>query len=75
MLLAKIIFNSVISTKGAKFMTADISIFYLMNLLKRSEYVKLNLADIPTEVIEEYSLPGKATTDGNVYVDVQKMIY
>ena len=27
MLLAKIIFNSVISTKGAKFMTADISIF------------------------------------------------
>ena len=47
MLLAKILFNSVISTKGAKFMTGDIKNFYLMTPLKRKEYVKLRLADIP----------------------------
>ena len=33
MLVAKIIFNSVVSTKGAKFMTMDISNFYLMTPL------------------------------------------
>ena len=59
MLLAKILFNSVISTKGAKFMTADISNFYLMTPLKRSEYVKLNLTDVPGEVIAEYGLKEK----------------
>jgi hypothetical protein len=34
MLAAKILFNSVISTNGAKFMTMDVSNFYLMTLLK-----------------------------------------
>ena len=43
MLVAKILFNSVISTKGAKFMTADISNFYLNTPLKRPEYVRLSL--------------------------------
>jgi hypothetical protein len=35
MLVAKILFNSVISTRGARFMTLDISNFYLMTPLKR----------------------------------------
>jgi hypothetical protein len=34
MLVAKILFNSVISTPGARFMTMDISNFYLMTPLK-----------------------------------------
>ena len=34
MLVAKILFNSIISTKGARFMTIDISNFYLMTPLK-----------------------------------------
>ena len=34
MLVAKILFNSVVSTKGAQFMTIDISDFYLMTPLK-----------------------------------------
>ena len=37
MLVAKTLFNSVISTLGAKFMTMDISNFYLMTPLKRPE--------------------------------------
>ncbi len=47
MLLVKILLNSVISTKGAKFMTADIKNFYLMTPMKRYEYVRLKLIDIP----------------------------
>ena len=34
MLVAKLLFNSVVSTPGAKFMTMDISSFYLMTPLK-----------------------------------------
>ena len=71
MLLAKIIFNSVISTKGAKFMTAHISNFYLNTPLPRSEYVKLNLAVIPQEIIKEYSLKDKATNDEHVYIEIK----
>ena len=37
MLVAKLLFNSVISTKDAKFMTMDISNFYLMTPLKRPD--------------------------------------
>ena len=37
MLVSKILFNSVISTKWARFMTIDISNFYLMTPLKLPE--------------------------------------
>ena len=58
MLLAKILFNGVISTKNARFMTGDIKNFYLNTPLKRKEYIKLRLADIPEEVVTEYKLTG-----------------
>ena len=60
-LLVKILFNSIISTEGAKFMTADIKNFYLMTPLKRWEYIKLRLTDIPTETVKEYNLEQMAT--------------
>ena len=53
MLVAKILFNSVISTRGAKFMTMDISNFYLMTPLKRPEYICISIKDIPKEIITE----------------------
>jgi len=39
MLVAKMLFNSVISTKDARFMTMDISNFYLMTPLHRPEFI------------------------------------
>ena len=59
MLVAKLLFNSVVSTDGAKFMTLDISNFYLMTPLKRPEYIRMKLSDIPLEIIEEYKLREK----------------
>jgi hypothetical protein len=53
MLVAKMLFNSVISTKGAQFMTMDISNFYLMTLLHRAKFIQIKLSDIPNEVISE----------------------
>ncbi len=51
-LMAKKLFNSVISTKDARFMTMDISNFYLMTLLHRPKFIQLKLNDIPNEVIK-----------------------
>ncbi len=39
MLVAKMLFNSVISMKGARFMTKDISNFYLMTPLHRAKFI------------------------------------
>ena len=75
MLVSKILFNSVISTKGAKFMTMDIKNFYLMTPLNRPEYLKLKLSQIPDEIIDEYKLRAKATPDGSVYVEINKGMY
>ena len=56
MLVAKMLFNSVISTKGARFMTMDISNFYLMTPLHGPEFIRIKLSNIPDEVIKEYCL-------------------
>ena len=56
LITAKLIFNSVLSTKNAKFMCADIANFYLNNLMERYEYMKLPLDIIPEEIIQQYNL-------------------
>ena len=48
LITAKLIFKSVLSTKNAKFVCADIANFYLNNPMDRYEYRKLPL-DIITE--------------------------
>lgn len=75
LLLAKVFFNSVISTPNARFLTADISNFYLNTPMERYEYVRLALRDIPDEIIQEYNLQKIATQDGHVYIEVRKGMY
>jgi hypothetical protein len=64
LLTVKLLLNSVISTTGAKFMSLDISNFYLMAPMMRYEYVRMNLYDFPEEIIEEYKLRDIASKDG-----------
>ena len=59
MLVAKILFKSVIYTKRDRFMLMDISKFYLMTPLKRPEYIHIHVRDIPNEIIKEYKLKEK----------------
>ena len=66
LLTIKLLFNSIISTKGASFMTLDIKNFYLNTPMERFEYMRLKVIDIPEDVVEEYNLNEKATTDGYV---------
>ena len=75
LLTVKLLFNSVISTEGARFMTMDIKNFYLNTPMQRYEYLKLRMSDMPEDVIELYNLRQKATKDGYVYVEVRKGMY
>ena len=75
MLTTKILLNSVISTKGAQFMTIDIKDFYLNTPMVRPEYMRLKLSDIPDNIITLYNLDKLVTTDGYVYVLIQKGMY
>ena len=52
-LVAKLILNRVVSTKGSKFMTMDISNFYLMTPLTQPEYIRINIKDILEEIVQE----------------------
>ncbi|KAL7487182.1 hypothetical protein ACHAW6_012778, partial [Cyclotella cf. meneghiniana] len=75
MLVAKILFNSVISTPGVQFMTMDISNFYLMTPLLQPEYIRIRLADLPDKIIQEYRLHDKATPTGFIHLKVTKGMY
>jgi hypothetical protein len=75
MLVAKMLFNSVISTKDARFMTMDISNFYLMTPLHCPEFIRIKLGDIPDEVINKYKLREKATKNGSIYIRAKRGMY
>jgi hypothetical protein len=75
MTLFKIILNSVISTKGAKCMMIDLKDFYLNTPMKRPEYMRLKMSDIPDEIIEQYKLREIPTLDGYVYTEITKGMY
>jgi len=67
---AKILFNSITSTPGAKFMTMDISNMYLNTPLKDFQYMGFHTDSIPDEVIEEYNLRDRVDKDGWLYCEI-----
>jgi hypothetical protein len=70
----KMLFNSTISTPGAKFCSADITNFYLNTPMEREEYVRIPIELIPQEIIDEYNLQD-LVHNGNVYARVDKGMY
>ena len=66
MLMAQILFNSLISKRGAKFTTMNISDFYLITPLKKPEYIHIIIKDIPEEIITVYKPRNKAEANGSV---------
>ena len=75
MLVAKILFNCVVSTRNAKFMTMDISNFYLMNPLKRPVYICISIKDIRDEIINKYKLKDIAYNNGSVHIQANSDMY
>jgi hypothetical protein len=70
----KILFNSVISTAGAKFISIDIKNFYLNTPLERPEYVRIPANLIPDEIVHEYKLT-TLIKDGNIMAEANKGMY
>ena len=56
-------------------MTIYIKDFYLKTPMERPEYMRLKIADIPDDFIALYKLNQLTTTDGYVYVLIQKGMY
>ena len=52
----KILFNSAPSRRNTKFMTIDISNFYLMTPMQDYECLRTSINNIPTEIIIEHNL-------------------
>jgi hypothetical protein len=75
MLAAKILFNSVISTAAARFMTMDISNLYINTPLKRPKYIRMKITDIPEEIIKEYKLCDLMEPDDCVYIMIVLGMY
>ena len=53
----------------------DIKTFYLNMPLKWYKYLQLKMEELPEDIKMQYRLEEKATTDGYVYVEVQKSMY
>ncbi len=72
MTLFKILLNSIILTKGARCDMVDIKDFYICTPMKRFEYMRLKITDIPEEIIRKYGLQELVTPDGYAYCKIQK---
>jgi hypothetical protein len=75
LLTIKLLLNSIISTPNAKFMMMDIKDFYLNTPIARYEYMQLQIADMPEDVITHYKLTDIATHDGYIFCEIQKGMY
>ena len=70
----KLLINSTLSTQNAKMVLFDIKNYYLGTPLPRREYMKILIALIPPEIVEEYNLLPKVH-NGHVYVAIAKGMY
>jgi hypothetical protein len=70
-LTVKTLFNSIVSTPNAKFMTISIKHFYLMKPMCCYEYFRMKLELIPQDIIDEYKLHEQVDSNRNVYWEVR----
>ena len=76
MTTSKLLWNSIISTKGARCMCMDIKNFYLGTPLPagQEEYIRIPLELIPEAIINEYNLR-PLVHHGAVYVEIRRGMY
>ena len=76
---SKVMWNSVISTQGARYACVDVKNFYLMTPLDRYEYMRMKIDLFPPELIELYNLAPKVKYDakgvGYVYMEIRRGMY
>ena len=72
--VTKMVWNSVVSTPGAKYSAFDVGDFYLETPLDEYEYMKMPLDLFPIWTKEQYNLDGHAYK-GFVYWEVRRAIH
>ena len=70
----KLLLNSLVSSAGEKFMTADVKNFYPNTTMDETEYMQILVKLIPDEIKVEYKV-GKFDHAGYVYVNINKGMY
>ena len=73
--LVKLVINSVLSTKDARFACFDISNFYLGTPLDRPEYVRIKLSDNPSKAVDEYYTITTYEHAGWINFEITKGVY
>jgi hypothetical protein len=68
------LWNSVLSTEGAKYMCLDIKNFYLTVALDYYEYMKIPLALFSEWIKTQYNLDTHAR-DGFVFLEIRHMVW
>ena len=71
---SKILWNSTISTPGARYVCSDAKNFYLATPLKDPEYMRIAANLVPQEFIELYKLQDKIK-NGYIYMKIVRGIY
>jgi hypothetical protein len=71
---SKLMWNSVLSTEGAKYMCLDIKNFYFTAPLDRYEYMKMPLSLFPSWIKEQYNLD-KPAKNGFVYLEIHRAVW
>eukprot|EP00804_Cyclotella_cryptica_P015695 CCRYP_018924-RA/>CCRYP_018924-RA protein AED:0.15 eAED:0.15 QI:0/-1/0/1/-1/1/1/0/1314 len=71
---SKILWNSTLSTEGARYMTADVKNFYLCTPMERYQYMKMKASLIPDEFIQAYNLQEKIYK-GFVWLEIRRTMY
>ena len=71
---SKLMWNSVLSTEGAKYMCLDIKKIYLSAPLDRFEYMKIPLALFTTWTVAQYDL-NKHALHGFVYLEMRRAVW
>jgi hypothetical protein len=66
--------NSVLSTEGAKYMCLDIKKFYLTAPLDHFDYMKMPILLFPSWTREQYNLDTHAK-DGFIYMEMRRAVW
>ena len=72
---AKCVFNSEVSTPGARCLLANIKHFYFNNILADPEFMLILLKITPEKIINAYNLTALVNDQGWTYMCIEKGIY
>ncbi len=72
--LVKLLVNSVLSQRNARLTTMNLKNIYLNTPLDQPEYIRIKLADIPQEFIDEYK-HNELACDFWIHFEMRRGIY